>query len=148
MIKKISIGIVVFRQDGKSIKYLLLHHGGEYWNFPKGTQKKGESDLDTALRELKEETGIKKIKLIDGFMQEYDYDLDTEIKNGVREKIYKHVKFFLGQVQDDKIKISHEHLDSGWFDYETALKRMYYQDGQNLLKTAHQYILKMQDFVL
>lgn len=147
-IKKRSAGVIVFCRQGKSINYLLLHHGGDYWNFPKGTQEDGEDDLNTALRELEEETGISNIKLINGFKDETNYDFDAEIKNGVRDKVYKKVIFFLGEAESQKVKISKEHLDFGWFNFETALKRLFYQDSQNLLKKAHQFLLKQQDFVL
>ncbi|OGY46153.1 MAG: hypothetical protein A3J62_00610 [Candidatus Buchananbacteria bacterium RIFCSPHIGHO2_02_FULL_38_8] len=148
MIREKTIGIITFKREGKSIKYLLLHHGGEYWNFPKGRQELGEDELTSALRELKEETGIVSVDIIEGFYDEYDYDFDSEIKDGIKEKVYKHAVFFLGEVKEEVVKISDEHLDYGWFDFETALKRMFYQEGQNLLKRAHQFLLKQQDFVL
>jgi bis(5'-nucleosidyl)-tetraphosphatase len=148
MVRSKSMGIVVFRREGKGIRYLLLHHGGPYWNFPKGRPEGNETDLETALRELREETGITDVKIIKGFQHEYDFDFDTEVRDGVREKVYKHAIFFLGEVTSDDVKISHEHIDYGWFDYDTAHTRSFYQQGQNLLKAAHQFLLKEQDFVL
>jgi len=143
-----TVGIVIFRREGKGIRYLLLHHGGPYWNFPKGRQEPGETEVQTALRELREETGITDVKIIDGFKHEYNYDFDSEVNDGVREKIFKHAIFFIGEVQGDAVEISHEHIDYGWFDYETAHKRSFYQQGQDLLKAANQFLLKEQDFVL
>ncbi len=148
MLREKTIGIIIFRRQGKSWKYLLLHHGGGYWNFPKGRQQAGEDDITSALRELKEETGITKIKLIDDFRDEYDYDFDFEIKAGVKEKVYKKAIFYLGEVGNEAVKISDEHIDFGWFDFDTALKRLFFQEGQNLLKRAQQFLLKQQDFVL
>ena len=148
MIKQTSIGIVIFRRQGRTIRYLLLHHGGEYWNFPKGRVEPGEAELATASRELGEETGIEQVKIIDGFRDEYDYDFDTVIAGGVKEKIYKHAVFFLGEVTSDQVKISDEHLDYGWFDFTTAQKRLFYQTGRDLLKRANQFLLRQQDFVL
>ncbi|HLC89626.1 MAG TPA: NUDIX domain-containing protein [Patescibacteria group bacterium] len=148
MVRKKSVGVVIFKREGKAIRYLLLHHGGEYWNFPKGTQEKDETDAQTALRELEEETGIVNPKIIEGFCEKYEYDFDTHIKGGVKEKIYKTAIFYLGEVDQVKVKISHEHFDFGWFDYQTALKRLFYQRGQNLLKKAHQFLLKEQGIVL
>ncbi|MFA6215616.1 MAG: NUDIX domain-containing protein [Patescibacteria group bacterium] len=148
MIRKKSAGVIIYTKDGRGIRYLLLHHGGQYWNFAKGTQEKGEADLQTALRELEEETGITEVKIIDGFLESYDYDFDTEIKNGVRQKVYKTVIFYLGEVKQDKIVISDEHLDYGWFDFTTAHQRLFFQNGQDLLQKANQFLLKKQDFVL
>ena len=143
-----TIGFVIFKKDAQGIRYLLLHHGGEYWNFPKGRQEAGEDELTSAKRELQEETGITAIKVFPEYQDTYNYDFDSVIKNGVREKHYRQAIFFLAQAQEDQVKISDEHLDYGWFDYETALKRMFYQEGQNLLKRAHQFVLSQQDIVL
>ena len=148
MLREKTIGVIVFRREGKSIKYLLLHHGGDYWNFPKGRQEAGEDEITSALRELREETGITEIRLVDDFRDEYDYDFDTEIRQGIKETIYKKAIFFLGEVKTDEIKISDEHLDYGWFDYDVASKRMFFQNGQNLLKRVHQFLFNKQDFVL
>jgi 8-oxo-dGTP pyrophosphatase MutT (NUDIX family) len=148
MLRQKTIGLVIFRPEGRAIKYLLLHHEGEYWNFPKGRQEGRETEEETALRELREETGIKEVKLIAGFRHEYDYDFDRVIENGQRIMVSKKAIFFLGEVEDWDIKISDEHIDYGWFDYNTALKRLFFQNGQELLKKANQFLQKKQDFVL
>ena len=148
MVREKTIGIIVFRRQGQSWKYLLLHHGGGYWNFPKGRQEKDEDDMASALRELQEETGITNIDLVENFRDEYDYDFDSEIHSGVKERVYKKAIFYLGEVKSDAVKISDEHLDYGWFDFATATKRLFFQGSQDLLKRAHQFLLKKQDFVL
>jgi tRNA nucleotidyltransferase (CCA-adding enzyme) len=50
-------GIILYDSDAK--KYLLVHgHKSHKWGFPKGHMEKGETEEQTALRELEEETGI------------------------------------------------------------------------------------------
>src|SRR5947209_4566819 len=56
-------GFVVYLRTSEGIKFLLLYRRGSYWNFPKGHFEPGESTIDAALRELEEETGIKKSEL-------------------------------------------------------------------------------------
>lgn len=143
-----TVGIVVYRENHGKISYLLLHHGGSYWNFPKGRMEKGETEQETALRELSEETGISTIDVNDSFRAEYDYDFDSQIKDGINEHVHKHAIFFLGKVESDKVEISDEHIDHGWFDYETARKRLFFQNGQDVLKQAHQYLSKNHKIVL
>jgi len=104
--------------------------------------------MAAALRELREETGITQPTIIEGFRYEYDYDFDSKIQGRVREKISKRAIFFLGEVTNDAVTISDEHLDYGWFDYQTAHQRMFYQRGQQLLQAANQFLLEKQDFVL
>ena len=148
MVREKTIGVITFRRQGKAIRYLLLHHGGTYWNFPKGRQEGQETEIESALRELSEETGITQIDIIDGFQDKYNYDFDSRIKDRSREKVYKQAIFFLGEVKADKVKISDEHIAFGWYDFETSLKRLFFQEGQDSLKKAHQFLLSKQDIVL
>ena len=57
MADKLSCGIVLARGDGEHCLTLLLR-AYQYWDFPKGLNEPGETPIDTALRELREETGI------------------------------------------------------------------------------------------
>ena len=143
-----TIGIVIFRREGDTIFYLLLHHGGKYWNFPKGRQEAGESEQQTALRELHEETGITQVRIVEGFSDGYQYDFDTVIENGARERIYKQAIFFLGEVNIKNVTISNEHIDYGWFDYATAKQRLFFQQGQDLLVRAQAFLSKQRSFIL
>lgn len=56
MSKVISCGVLVRRAPGE----LLLGHatGRHLWDIPKGVRDTGETSLDAALRELREETGL------------------------------------------------------------------------------------------
>ena len=67
MIEETSAGIVLYRQMKDQREYLLLHYPGGHFDFAKGHVEAGESEHETAYRELQEETGIKKIIWIEGF---------------------------------------------------------------------------------
>lgn len=64
--KKTSAGILLWKKSDKGIKVFLVHPGGPHWtnkdeqawDFPKGEVEEGEEVLKSAVRELKEETGI------------------------------------------------------------------------------------------
>ena len=70
-----SCGVVLFNSG----KVLLLRHsplssrGGGHWDFPKGHIDDGETEIQTALRELEEETGIANANVIDGFRDTITY---------------------------------------------------------------------------
>jgi 8-oxo-dGTP pyrophosphatase MutT (NUDIX family) len=150
MVSQKSCGIIIFRKVGASVEYLLLRNGGDYWNFPKGRVESGETELQTALREVAEETGIvaSAIHLFEGFREAYDYDFDSEVQNGAREMVHKTGVFFLGEVGDVAVQLSKEHNEFGWFDFQTASNRLFYQNSKDTLQKAHQFLLKQADYVL
>ena len=90
-----------------SKKVLLLQYAtgqkeGEWdlqghWDFPKGHVDKGETEIETATRELEEETGIKKIILLDNFRKTINYTFRKEI-----EKFLKKLSFLLQQQSKQK----------------------------------------------
>ena len=65
-----SCGVLVLRQQVDELYVVLLRHRfGGHWSFPKGHVEAGESERQTALREVREETGLTGIKLMEGFGQ-------------------------------------------------------------------------------
>ncbi len=59
MTQQISAGAVIFRRESDgTVKFLLLYHGKNYWNFPKGKLEAGERAIAAFLREVREETGL------------------------------------------------------------------------------------------
>src|SRR3989338_3237222 len=74
-----SVGCVLFREEHNAHKperkYLLLEAERmndklgrhTFWDFPKGAPNKGENELQTALRETQEESGLRELEFIDGF---------------------------------------------------------------------------------
>jgi len=63
---KESAGLLLYRRRDRELEVLLVHPGGPYWTnkdagawtIPKGELGEGETPLETARRELVEETGI------------------------------------------------------------------------------------------
>lgn len=93
------------------------------WGFPKGRRNFKELDIDCAVREFEEETGINrnKINLIENI-----YSLE-EIFTGSNLKSYKH-KYYLAYIEYgnslDLTKFQTSEIgDIKWFTYEECLSR-------------------------
>lgn len=60
-IKRISAGIVVLRNENQQW-YALVLRAWSHWDFPKGSVEHGETLMQAAIREVKEETGITQLE--------------------------------------------------------------------------------------
>ena len=83
-----SCGAVIFRKTrGKYAVLLIKNRYADFWSFPKGHVEDGENEYQTAIREVKEETGID-IKIENGFRMESVYLI------GKKKNIEKKVVYF------------------------------------------------------
>lgn len=83
-----SCGAVIFRKArGKYAVLLIKNRYADFWSFPKGHVEEGENEYQTAIREVKEETGID-VKIENGFRMESVYFI------GKKKNIEKRVIYF------------------------------------------------------
>jgi bis(5'-nucleosidyl)-tetraphosphatase len=129
-----SAGAVVYREAGEGRLFLLLQNAGK-WDFPKGGVEKGESELQTVVREVEEETGLKDLTLVPGFRKVIEYFYRRDGKN-----VHKQVVYLLGITSEDKVKISFEHQSFGWFPYQQALEKASYDNSKVTLTEAEKFI--------
>lgn len=135
--REISAGFVVFKRSRAGRRYLLLHHGGDYWNFPKGHIEKNENDLRAAFRETREETGLRRIRHIFGFKRYEKYFW----RRGGKKFVFKLVIYFIAEAgEKERVRISDEHEDFGWFSFKDALQKLKYEESRKLLREVHEFL--------
>lgn len=136
-----SAGAVMFKETSLGRKYFLLHYPGSteegFWDFPKGHLEKGETTEETALREVKEETGLSKVEIVAGFKETIRYFVKID-----GERRLKFVAFFLAKTNQKRIKISFEHLGFEWLPYEEAYNLVTYKNAKDVLKKANEFLSK------
>ncbi|MBU1102739.1 NUDIX domain-containing protein [Patescibacteria group bacterium] len=143
-----SAGAVVFLRGLKGkIEYLLTQHGPDgNWGFSKGLIEKGEKLENTALREVKEEAGLAGVKLIDGFKEtiriffkvKFEYQLERGMKMG--ETVLKFITYFLAESKNKEVKLSLEHSDYAWLEFEAALEKLKFKTDKETLKKANEFL--------
>ncbi|MBR1482441.1 MAG: NUDIX domain-containing protein [Ruminococcus sp.] len=124
-----SCGGIIYYKTKQNIKILLVkNNNGRYWSFPKGHIEEGETEQETAIREIKEETGLD-VTLTPGFREISEY-----IPFG---KIRKRVVFFLARAFTDNVKIQEEEIDSFiWVDLQQARKLCTYDNDLRIIEKA------------
>ena len=137
MIEETSSGVVLFRKENEKILFLLLHYPSGHWDFVKGKIEEGESLLETAIRETKEETGILDVNFLDNFEEWIQYSFQFQ-----GELIQKKVVFFLGETKTKDVKISHEHVNYTWMDYSTAMEKTTFKNAKTVLSKSYALLSK------
>jgi 8-oxo-dGTP pyrophosphatase MutT (NUDIX family) len=137
-----SAGFIIYRvRPGDDaplarIDYLLLDYG-RHWDFPKGHVEAGEDDFQAAHRELAEETGIREVRVVEGFAREITYFF----RHKKRGLIRKTVIFLLAEVAADaKVTLSHEHKGFLFEPFDVAIKRVTFPTAKQVLKAAHEFL--------
>ena len=131
-----SCGAVVFTQTVNDIKYLLVQNLDGIYGFPKGHMERDETEEETALREVFEETNIK-IELIDGFKKTDEYLLPR------KDSTLKRVVYFLGKFQNQNVICQREELSGTYLlTYREAISLLKYESLKCILKEADDYIRK------
>lgn len=133
-----SCGAIIFHKTKQNTKVLLVkNNSGRYWSFPKGHIEDGENEQQTAIREIKEETGLD-VTIFDNFREISEYCPFGKIR--------KRVVFFLAQAFTDNVKIQEEEIDSYiWVDLQQARKMCVYDNDLRIIDKAETAIHLMRN---
>jgi bis(5'-nucleosidyl)-tetraphosphatase len=134
--KDAAFGIVPILRSAAEWQFLLIQHHAGHWGFPKGHAEAGETAIETALRELWEETGVQPDGVLEDtpFVEEYCFE-----KNG--ERVEKTVTYFVGWVQSEKVECQVQEIQAyAWVNFETAMGQITFEQGQSLLQRVYTYL--------
>jgi bis(5'-nucleosidyl)-tetraphosphatase len=95
----------------------------------------GESEKETVLRELQEETGIVDAQFIEGFKEKIEYFYRRQ-----GATIHKQVIFFLMETHTEKVQISFEHVGYTWLNYEQAMEQLTFKNAKDVLQKAQEFL--------
>ncbi len=136
MIKVESFGIVPFLNDQGTWKVLLiLHREGNHWGFPKGKANPGETALQSATRELAEETGLEVIDILreKPLIEQYQFRRRKEF-------IVKTVQYFPALVRGD-LQIQQEEIrEAKWLTIPEAMRQLTFKEARHILQEFVRYL--------
>lgn len=122
MKKEKSCGCIILNNKNQIL--LILQNAG-HWGLPKGHVEEGETEEQTAIREVKEETNIDII-----INNKYRYTTSYSPK----ENVMKEVVYFLAQnIDEDKKPQLEEVSEVKWFTLEEAMNTITYENSKEIL---------------
>ena len=130
-----SCGAVVYTKTNGAIKYVLVQESGGAWSLPKGHMEMGETEEQTALREIYEEVHLK-VNILKGFRENEEYVLRE------KENTSKQVVYFCAEYDSQDIKAQDsELLMASLLPYEEALPLLKLECSKRILQKAHDFLL-------
>ena len=120
--KEKACGCIIINDN----KVLLIKQTQGHWGFPKGHVEKNETEIETAIREVKEETNLD-VEVDENKRYTMEYMMD----NGK----LKQVVLFIAKCIGGEIKAQECEVDSiRWFNFNEALETITYENTRELFK--------------
>ncbi len=133
MIEAVSCGGVVIYRGKFLLLYKNYRNRYEGWVLPKGTVEEGEQYPDTALREVKEETGV--TASIVRYIGKSDYTFtvpEDTVEKEVHWYLMKSTSYFSKPQKEEYF------LDSGYYKYHEAIHLLKFANEKQILEKAYE----------
>ena len=132
MRKEKSCGAVVYRKNGDTSEFLLEHMVQGHTSIPKGHVEGNETEEETALREIREETNL-------------EVELDTSFRRVITYSpapgAVKDVVFFIAEARGGLlINQECEVTSLEWLPFESAVKSLTHESDRETLRAAYEYL--------
>ena len=129
-----SCGAVIFRKAEDWNVLLIRHTRGRHISFPKGHVEAGETESQTAEREIWEETGLR-VRVDRRFRAENRYN--------IRPDTQKLVVIFAAVTEQAEITPQPEEIaEAFWLPVEDAAARLTYERDRKIMRDAFEHIQK------
>lgn len=127
-----SCGAIIIKRNSDKIETLLIQMLGGHWSYPKGHVEDNETEVETALREIKEETNL-------------DVIIDTRFREittySPKPGVIKDVIYFLAFAKTLDVKVQEEEVANyEWVDINDATKLITFEEDRKIFKKAIRFI--------
>ncbi|MEM4246218.1 MAG: NUDIX hydrolase [Candidatus Bathyarchaeia archaeon] len=138
--RRVSAGGVVYRMENGMPLFLLIGFKRRgVWCLPKGLIEAGESELEAAQREVREETGVSRLTLVDKIGS---INYQFWLRSG---PVSKTVHFYLFETDQTETQVGEEHDVYSWFPYEKAVASLSYRNEREIVEKAYVIIRRRGD---
>lgn len=133
MKKEKSCGAIILKEENENIETLILKHkNGGHWAFAKGHVEGNETEEETALREIKEETNLD---------VELDMNFRTSVTYSPSEGIEKDVIYFIAyKTEGEEIAQEEEIYEEKWCSIDEAINTVTYENDKEILRKVKEYL--------
>ena len=129
-------GAVVINRENGEMRYLLIANPSGIWGFPKGHMEAGETERETALREIKEETGLD-VQFLGNFRAADEHAL---LREG-RPDVTKQITYFLAEYMGQSFRPQPGEISQiSLMTFEEALDAFQYESSKRILREAAAYL--------
>ena len=151
-----NAGIVLFRKDGKVLLCERFENSPKRWQFPQGGIDDGEKPLQTAKRELREETSVTSVQFVSAFSEPLKYTFPEEVKSLLAKKHiyddgqeqYWHLFYFTGDDSEINIQTEVPEFRSyEWVDIQEAPERVVEFKRHNYEIVAMEFAKRIAEFM-
>lgn len=121
--KEKSCGCIIIKDE----KVLIVYEKNRnFWGFPKGHMEEGENEIETALREVKEEVGL-------------DVEIDESkryvLNYIIRDEIDKTTVLYVAVPKNDNVQKQESEIeDAKWCGFDEALETLSFDNSRDVLK--------------
>lgn len=132
-----SCGAIIFRKENNIIETLLIRMIGGHWSYPKGHVEKDETEVETALREIKEETNLEVI-------------IDTRFREittySPKPDVLKDVIYFIGFAKTTNVLVQETEVSEYmWIDIKDAINYITFDEDKKIFKKALRFIEEISE---
>ncbi len=142
-----SFGVIPIKKTANGWQVLLIHQfskigNNSYWVFPKGHAEGSETPLESAQRELLEETGLQAQRILANpvFSLGYSFVFDDE-------KVIKTVDFYLGlMAEGEMVTLQAEEVkEAKWCSLDEAYEQLDYADTKKMFAEVMTFLQEHSD---
>jgi len=131
---EISCGGVVFTRKNDQVLYVIVKSLEGYYGFPKGHMKENETEEQTAIREIYEETGLQ-VKIIPGFKTIDEHPIPK------KEGVIKRIIYFAVEYDNQEISYQKEELLGAYLmTYKEAMDAFQFESSKRILNEVNNFI--------